>query len=319
MKTIAFCASIALTCATSVLAQGLRQATGGPGGASYTHQWYPEPSEEVSDCDAKLITTLCDYKKPLSGTAVASSGKKMCWEYCNEHPPCNFVIFAAGNPYTGSGSCWLYPGEEFEESAGEPGCDYLSVFDKPVCAGDATKTSGACEATASPSAVAEVCGYPAPDEDCFNDCTASDGATNCMSQCVEADSCSYAVFNPHNDFDSPYFPGSCWLYPEGKFDKKKAKSCKHDPEQYVYENPCPKPKASSSRSSSASRTSSSKDDGESSKPTKSSEKGVEKGEALENKDDGKKDGEEENGSALVGISHSGPAILALAVLLWQGV
>ena len=89
--------------APAILAQGLRQATGGAESATIV-PWYPEPSPEVSHCEASLITTLCDYKDPLPGTSVASSGKKMCWEYCNENPPCSFVIFAAGNPYTGTGS-----------------------------------------------------------------------------------------------------------------------------------------------------------------------------------------------------------------------
>jgi hypothetical protein len=319
MKTASFWASAALALAPVVLAQGLRQATGGTGAASYTHQWYPEPTEEVSDCEAKLITTLCDYKKPLEGTAVAAAGKKGCWEYCNEHQPCSFVIFVAGNPYTGTGTCWVYPGEEFDESAGEPGCDYMSVYDKPVCAGDATPTSGACEATASPSAVAEICGYPTPDDDCWSSCAASDGASNCMSQCVESDSCSYAVFNPRNEMNSPYYSGTCWMYPDGKFDKSKAKTCKGDPEQFVYENPCPKPKPKSSSSSSASPTSTSDGDGDSSKPSESSETEAEQNKATEDEENSDKGDDDDNSSIVVGVSLSGSVAVGLAVLMWQGI
>jgi len=215
---------------------------------------YPTPTPEVSNCDANLITTLCDYKDPGPSFAVASSGKKHCWEYCNAHPPCNFVIFAAGNPYTGSGSCWLYPGEQFDESAGEKGnCgnEYLSVFDKPACAGEPTPTEGACAATASPSAIAEICDYPEP-ETCFKTCSAQSGAVGCLSQCTELESCSYAVFVPRNydgsPGESPYMSGTCWMYPEGSYDASKAGKCSGKPEQYVYENPCPKPKPSASPS-----------------------------------------------------------------------
>lgn len=327
MKTASFCSLVALAQAPIVLAQGLRQATGGVGDASYTHQWYPVPTEEVSECEAKLITTLCDYKEPLSGTAVAAKGPKGCWEYCNKNQPCNFVIFLAGNPYTGSGTCWVYPGEEFEPSEGKEGCDYMSVFDKPVCAGDATPTSGACEATSSPSAVAEVCDYPTPDEKCWDGCTASSGAVDCLSQCVEADSCNYAVFNPHNEMESEYYSGSCWMYPEGKFDKSKAKTCKGKPEQYVYENPCPKPKPSTTTSSSsASRTSSSGDDGDSTKSSKSSEtddgdaEGAEQNKATEGDDKSSKDGDDDdNSSMMMGVSLGGPVAAGLAVLLWQAI
>lgn len=92
-----------LALAPAVLAQGLRQATGGVEPTAVVQQ-YPTPTPEVSSCTANLITTLCDYKEPGSAFAVASSGKAMCWEYCNEHQPCNFVIFVAGNPYTGTGT-----------------------------------------------------------------------------------------------------------------------------------------------------------------------------------------------------------------------
>ncbi|KAF2742125.1 hypothetical protein M011DRAFT_293579 [Sporormia fimetaria CBS 119925] len=226
MKTTQFWASIALAQITNA-------------------QRYPEPTPEVSDCEANLITTLCDYKKPELGTAVASSGKKMCWEYCNDNPPCNFVIFLAGNPYTGTGTCWLYPGEDFDESLGEPGCgaDHLSVFDKPVCANQPTPTNGVvCEATASPSAVASICDYPPPDEQCWYDCAASSGASNCLSQCAGRENCAFAVFNALNENSSPYGSGNCWMYPNGTFDASKAGSCDGNggkPNQFVYENKCP--------------------------------------------------------------------------------
>lgn len=314
MKITHVLASAAL--APAALAQGLRQATGGNPDATPV-PWYPEPSPEVSDCDANLITSLCDYKKPAPGTAVASSGKKHCMEYCNEHPPCNFVIFAAGNPYTGSGTCWLYPGEDFDESLGETGCDYLSVFDKPDC-GDATPTAGACEATNSPEAAAEVCDYPPPDEECFYNCAASSGASNCMSLCVEADECSYAVFNPRNENMSQYQSGTCWMYPSGQFDANKAKTCSGDTKQYVYENPCPKPpkpSTSTSMSSSSSATGTSTATGSAASP---SDTGSGRGATAEGATaDEEKDGDDSNGSAHVGLSLAGAAV-GLVVLMWQG-
>jgi hypothetical protein len=238
-----------ITLAPAVLAQGLRQATGGDEPTSVV-QWYPTPTPEVSNCTANLITTLCDYKEPGSAFAVASSGKAHCWEYCNSHQPCNFVIFAAGNPYTGTGTCWLYPDEQFDKNSGKEGCDYLSVYDKPTCA-QPTPTFGACTATASPSAVASICDYPTPDDNCWSSCTASEGATDCLSQCAESESCSYVVFNPRTEDLSPFSSGTCWMYPNGTYDATKAGNCGGKPEQYVYENPCPKPASLSSASGSA--------------------------------------------------------------------
>ncbi|KAL2751850.1 hypothetical protein ACRALDRAFT_1066330 [Sodiomyces alcalophilus JCM 7366] len=304
MKTTPFWASIALTNALAVLAQQ-----------------YPEPPPEVSDCTASLITTLCDYKPPGPNFAVASSGKAHCWEYCNEHQPCDFVIFAAGNPYTGTGTCWLYPGETFDESAGTTGCDFLSVYDKPDC-GDAEPTptptagAGACEATASPSAVATVCGYPAPDDDCFYSCSASSSSSNCLSQCVEADSCSYAVFNPNNPSNSPHAPGSCWMYSSGTFDPEKAQTCSGAPEQFVYENPCPKPPTPSSSSSSSPSASSPASSDSAPSPTGSGSPRAAAAQGATS--DGDASNDDSNGSAPTGVWLGGPLALGLAVLMWQG-
>jgi hypothetical protein len=204
-------------------------------------------------CTASLITKLCSYQEPSPETAVAASSKTTCWDYCNAHAPCDFVIFVAGNPNTGTGTCWLYPGESFDVSKGGSDCanPWLSVYSQPVCAGgSATTTSGACAATATPSAIASVCGYPTPG-DCFDSCTASSGASDCLSQCAKADSCSYVVFNPHDGSNSPYASGSCWMYPEGKFDAGSATACDGAPEQFVYNNVCPKPSPSSSSVSSS--------------------------------------------------------------------
>lgn len=302
MKTTAFWTSIAL--AHAVLAQGLRQATGGEEPTSAV-QWYPTPTPEVSNCTASLITTLCDYKEPGSAFAVASSGKAHCWEYCNSHQPCNFVIFAAGNPYTGTGTCWLYPDEQFDKSAGKEGCDYLSVYDKPTCA-EPTPTSGACTATASPSAIASICDYPTPDDNCWSSCTASGGATDCLSQCAESASCSYVVFNPRNEDLSPFSSGTCWMYPNGTYDATKAGSCSGKPEQFVYENPCPKPAPSSTPSGSAPASASA------SAPT-----------ATGTNVDAERASEsvvtptaKPNSAALVDVSDGGWLAVGVAVLLW---
>lgn len=198
-------------------------------------------------CTASLVTTLCDYPSPGSEFAVAEDSVNSCWAYCDSHPPCNFVIFSAGNPTMGSGTCWLYPGQSFDTNAGTAGCSALSVYDKPSCAGSATTTSGAssCTATASPSAIAEVCGYPTPPDNCFDSCTTSTGAADCLSQCAES-GCSFVVFNPHNDANSQYASGTCWIYPNGTYDASAGTACTGTVEQYVYENKCPKPSSSAS-------------------------------------------------------------------------
>lgn len=204
-------------------------------------------------CTSSLIASLCSYPEPGPEFAVAIDSRASCWDYCNAHPPCNFVIFAAGNPTTGTGTCWLYPGENYEATEGSSDCanPSLSVYSQPVCAGgSATTTAGACTATATPSAIASVCGYPTP-SDCFDDCTASAGASDCLSQCAKADSCSYVVFNPGNPDNSPYASGSCWIYPNGTFDAGSVTACSGDPTQFVYSNSCPKPSPSSSSVSSS--------------------------------------------------------------------
>lgn len=229
MMNTALIASIALLCAPAVLAQATETT------AASTTTTSATPS-----CTASLITSLCEYPLPGPEFAVASESRASCWEYCNAHQPCDFAIFVAGNPNTGTGTCWLYPGKTFDASAGSTDCrnPSLSVYSKPVCAG-ASPTSGACTATASPSAVASVCGYPPPG-DCFYTCSASEGASNCLSQCAKAESCSYAVFNPRNPSNSPYASGTCWIYTNGTYDAGSTTTCSGNPEQFVYNNVCPK-------------------------------------------------------------------------------
>lgn len=235
MVFLPFWASLALTLAPTILAQ--------ESPATPTSDGTPTASTAPS-CTASLITTLCDYPSPGPEFAVASSSKESCWAYCNAHQPCSFVIFAAGNPYTGTGTCWLYPGETYDASAGSAsGCSnpYLSVFDKPTCAGGTpTSDGGACAAAASPSAIAQVCGYPAP-ETCFSTCIASEGASSCLEQCAKADECAYAVFNPRTESMSQYSSGTCWIYTNGTFEEGKTTPCSGQAEQFVYENKCPKP------------------------------------------------------------------------------
>ncbi|KAF2021795.1 hypothetical protein BU24DRAFT_417418 [Aaosphaeria arxii CBS 175.79] len=242
MKITSLWATVALF--TSCVPAALAQAT--PTTASPTTATSATPT-----CTASLITRLCDYKEPGPEFAVAIESNASCWRYCDAHQPCNFAIFAAGNPYTGTGTCWLYPGEDFDKSAGNTDCGnpYLYVYSKPECAGGSpTSGGGACSATASPSAVASVCGYPPP-EDCFYSCIASEGASSCLSSCAKADSCSYAVFNPHNPSNSPYASGTCWVYSNGTFDAGSTTPCSGGAEQFVYNNACPKPKPSLSPSS----------------------------------------------------------------------
>ncbi|KAJ5195308.1 uncharacterized protein N7498_008746 [Penicillium cinerascens] len=241
MKTAPFWASIALLVPRAL-------ATSPTSTSTSTTSTSAAPS-----CTASLIAKLCNYPEPQDDFAVASSGTADCWDYCNANPPCSFVIFVAGNPYTGTGTCWLYPGENYDASQGSSNCGnpYLSVFNKPVCSGgSATTTSGACAATATPSAITSVCGYPAP-SDSFDNCYASSGASNCLSICAEADACSYAVFNTHNDDNSQYSSGTCWVYPNGTFNAASATTCSGDPYQFVYNNVCPKPSSSSSSLSSS--------------------------------------------------------------------
>jgi hypothetical protein len=236
MKTTLFWASIALLRAPAVLAQSTRTS------ATSTTNTAAAPS-----CTASLIASLCSYPEPGPEFAVAIESRASCWDYCNAHPPCSFVIFSAGNPNTGTGTCWLYPGQTFDASKGSSNCGSpsLSVYSQPVCAGGSATTSGACAATATPSAVASVCGYPPPG-DCFYDCTASEGAPDCLSQCAKADSCSYVVFNPHNPSNSPYASGTCWIYPNGTYSAGSVTTCSGAPQQFVYDNLCPKPSPSSS-------------------------------------------------------------------------
>ena len=261
-------------------------------------------------CTASLTTRLCDYEKPGPSFAVASSGREHCWGYCDAHPPCDFVIFAEGNPYLGTGTCWLYPGESFDESKGATtGCSnpYLYVYDKPECTGGTpTTTSGACTATETPSAVASVCGYPTTPGGCWDSCSASTGATDCLSQCAERESCSYVVFNPHNGNNSPYASGSCWMYSNGTFDAGSASECSGDPEQFVYENPCPKPSASASASASSSSSPSSSSAADGSGDTAVAASAAESSPTGEN-------------SASRGFSITGMNILAIAVavLVWR--
>ncbi|KAH7316907.1 hypothetical protein B0I35DRAFT_434204 [Stachybotrys elegans] len=246
-----FGASAALLLAPAVLAQPTEPS--------------PTATNAAPSCTASLIATICDYKEPGPEFAVASSGRDHCLEYCNEHQPCNFVIFRLGNPYTGVGTCWLYPDESFDPSLGSEACGDLSlqVYGKPTCAGTPTEPSG-CAATASPSAVAAVCDYPPPG-DCINSCSASLSASNCLRQCAESDECAFVVFNPHNPSNSPHASGSCWMYPDGKYDPEAAGTCGGDaPEQYVYNNTCPRPpRVSPSASRSPSRSTAAVSDSES--------------------------------------------------------
>ncbi|KAL3477439.1 hypothetical protein BJX99DRAFT_125774 [Aspergillus californicus] len=249
MKITLFWASITLSAQWAV-AVATESTTSTPSTTSTT---------ATSSCTASLITSLCDYPEPGPEFAVASDGREFCWEKCNNSPPCDFVIFNEGNPYLGTGTCWLYPGETFDESEGSSDCanPYLDVYDKPKCSGGTpTTTEGACAATATPSAIASVCGYPTPPGDCWEGCAASTGASNCLGLCAEADSCSYAVFNPHNPSNSPYGSGTCWIYPNSTFAAESASECSGDPEQFVYDNVCPKPSTSPSSTSSSATPSS---------------------------------------------------------------
>ncbi|CAG9955294.1 unnamed protein product [Clonostachys rosea f. rosea IK726] len=259
-------------------------------------------------CTASLITKLCDYKDPVIAAAIES--KDSCLAYCDSHQPCSFAIFAAGNPYTGTGTCWIYPGESYDASAGtSTGCSnpYLSVYDKPVCAGTPTSTAGACAATASPSAVASICGYSPPDT-CSSTCVASSGATHCLSACAEADACTYAVFNPRNSKNSPYLSGTCWIYTSGTYDAGNATTCSGAPEQYVYTNPCPKPPPSSSSSASSSATASASGSGTASGTPSGT------GAASATQDSAT---DKENSAANV-VPLTNFLALGLAVLVWQG-
>lgn len=250
-------------------------------------------------CTASLITNLCDYPEPGPDFAVASDGRAFCWDYCNANPPCNFVIFVAGNPYTGTGTCWVYPGETFDASKGSSNCGnpYLSVYNKPVCAGGSTTTTtGACAATATPSAIASVCGYPTPPGNCWDDCTASTGAVDCLSQCAKAESCSYVVFNAANPDNSPYAPGSCWMYPNGTYNAGSATACSGAPKQFVYNNVCPKSSPSSSAllSFATERSSGNGTAGNSTGSTTSSKN-----------------------SAPASLSLANPLAIGVAILIWQ--
>ncbi|KAM7189746.1 hypothetical protein V8F33_009885 [Rhypophila sp. PSN 637] len=294
---------IALLHITSVLAE--------PAATVTTTTATTAASEEPS-CTASLITTLCDYPEPF--IAAASSGKAHCWDYCNANPPCDFVIFAAGNPYTGTGTCWVYPGEAFDEARGTTdGCSnpYLSVYAKPECKPSATVPGGGCAATASPSAVASVCGYLPPDDDCFKDCKASSGAVHCLSLCAESEACNYAVFNPQGPNLSPYGPGNCWIFKDGEYDAGKAGSTcgSEGPEQYVYNNVCPRPAAPTVSSSSSPSAATSGSEGGGSSATESDEPSA-TGQA------GKVEAKDNNSAGSAPVALSLGSLLAVGLVIW---
>lgn len=197
-------------------------------------------------CTATLISSFCTYPEPGPEFAIAADGAESCWQYCNANQPCDFVIFAGANPTTNTGTCWVYPGQQFDADASTNTCGspHLDAYSKPVCVppNDATPSStavAACAATASPSAIAEVCGYPAPG-DCFEGCTASTGASDCLSQCASAADCAYVVFNARNPSNSAFASGTCWMYTSGSYDAGLVAAC-DGTQQFVYENKCPKP------------------------------------------------------------------------------
>lgn len=274
----------------------------------------------AATCTASLIASLCHYTDPGPEFAVAIESRASCWDYCNAHPPCNFVIFNAGNPYLGTGTCWLYPGETYDPSKGSSSCTDpngdLSVYSKPVCSGgSATTTAGGCAATATPSAIASVCGYPPPDDDCFYDCSASLGAPDCLSQCAKADSCSYVVFNSHNPSNSPYASGTCWMYPNGTFNAGSAATCSGAPDQFVYKNVCPKPStSSSSHSSSATGSSGTGTVGTAPGSTASATTGS-NGTATAGNATGSTT--TNKNSAPTGLSLTNPLAAGVAILIWQ--
>ncbi|OGE51686.1 hypothetical protein PENARI_c012G02173 [Penicillium arizonense] len=306
MKTAPFWVSIALLVprVLAVLTESIANS------ATSTTTTAAAPS-----CTASPIASLCSYPEPGPNFAVAIDSRASCWDYCNAHPPCDFVIFSAGNPNTGTGTCWLYPGETFDASKGSTDCTNpsLSVYSQPVCAGgSATTTAGACAATATPSAIASVCGYPTPG-DCFDDCTASTGASNCLSQCAKADSCSYVVFNPKNPGNSPYASGSCWMYPNGTFNAGSVTACSGSPEQFVYNNLCPKPSPSSSSNSSSSGTETAGTTPGSTTSAASSSNGTETAGNTTGSTTSSKN------SAPTGLSLTNPLAIGVAILMWQAV
>jgi hypothetical protein len=290
MKTSPFWASIALLPVQLVFAQ-----------STVTSAASSTTTSAAPSCTASLVTSRCSYPEPGPEFAVASASRDSCWDYCNAHTPCSFVIFVAGNPTTGTGTCWLYPGQTFNGSAGSSDCGHpgLSVYDQPVCTGGSTATSGACAATATPSAVASVCGYPAP-SDCFTECIASEGASSCLSQCVNATYCSCAVFNPHNPSNTQYASGTCWIYTNGTYDAGATTTCSGNPEHFVYTNPCPKPSPSSSSFSSAA----------------SSTTGTGTGTGIAAATPASTTPSQN--LAPSALSHANPLAIGIAVLLWQG-
>ncbi|KAJ5576733.1 hypothetical protein N7535_003659 [Penicillium sp. DV-2018c] len=304
MKAAPFWASVAL-----LVPQALAQTEPTTTTATATTSTTASPS-----CTASLITKLCDYPEPGSEFAVAASGPDTCWNYCNSHTPCSFVIFAAGNPHTGTGTCWLYPGETFDESKGKGsncGRTWLSVYSQPECTGGSpTTTAGACTATATPSAIASVCGYPSPGGDCAETCYASAGASDCLSLCAEADSCSYVVFQTGSDSNSPYVSGTCWVYTEGKYDAGAASACDGAPDQFVYKNVCPKPpspKPSNSSSSGSASTTTLSGTGT------GTGTGTDTGTAVSTS----MSTTSSEGSAATGLSISGSLALGALIPLWQ--
>lgn len=194
-------------------------------------------------CTANLVTKVCGYENTV--LAAAEGSREGCYELCDseKYGPCKFAIFSPGNPYLGDGTCWLYPDESFDPAKEQDkGCGnpYLEVYDKITCQNNPKQTPTAlCPAAASPTPVAKVCGYKAP-EDCDTTCIVSTGQTDCLNRCATADECAYVVFYTNNDAKSPWMSGNCWIYKDGKFDPKAVTACKDKPDQYVFDPACPK-------------------------------------------------------------------------------
>ncbi|KAJ1328104.1 hypothetical protein MN608_07440 [Microdochium nivale] len=282
----------------------------------------------AASCTADLLGEFCDYPKPPGDGlfAIATDGKAGCWEYCAKNQPCDFTVWVEANAELDRGTCWVYPGQSFDASLGSTaGCanKYLKVYGKPSCTGlpaptpigTATAPVLECAATASPSPIAKVCNYPTPKDGCFYSCSASSSSAACLSQCAQAASCAFAVFNPSDPTFSPHSSGSCWMYPEGEsYDPSAAGTCSGVPEQYVYENKCPKPpKPSPTPSPSAGSSSSagaSGGDGAGSAPSGPAQAGAAQASPTPT----------EPGRAAAGSIHVSLTSLALggaAVLLWQ--
>ncbi|KAF3929214.1 hypothetical protein AA313_de0204069 [Arthrobotrys entomopaga] len=204
---------------------------------------------------ATLIDSLCDYPVPPNTfvNAVASDGPEYCWQACQEHPTCNFVIYRQGDlslpGISGPGTCWLYPNIKYAPKKAKKckGTEqpFLFVYDAPTCA-PPPPPKPTCSALTAHLAHS-LCDYPVPPNPPMN-AVATDGPEFCWQACFDHPVCNFVIFRKGiPTLPGISGPGTCWLYPSLSYDPSKGTKCTGTdvPSLFVYNTPvCAAPKPS---------------------------------------------------------------------------